>query len=345
MSKHALLSPSGAERWLNCPVSAKLSSCFTEERENEYTSAGTKAHALAEREIKKLVHQPLNEIDFEIEPDMHENIKFYINYITRQVDLDSSVVEVEKQVNLDWLNEEINIFGTADCIVLKDRKIDIFDLKYGIGHLVEDDSQLKLYALGVLGDYDADRITTHIFQPRRGHIQRKEYTKEELLGWFDNVALPAALRSLHQPFLAVSGPWCKFCAGCGYCREKKFFEEDFRIDTPLSKLSLEELRDEYLLLEKLDKRKKDLKEAIENELKTGQKIPGLVLKPSRGRRVWTDTESVEKLSHELGIKGEPLSPSKIEKKIGKKKFEELFSDYVEMKPGRETVQIEKFFQE
>ena len=45
MSAHAVLSPSGSHRWLNCTPSARLEQEF-DDRETEAAREGTAAHAL-----------------------------------------------------------------------------------------------------------------------------------------------------------------------------------------------------------------------------------------------------------------------------------------------------------
>ena len=47
MPKHALLSASGAHRWLECPPSARLEESF-EDRPSDSAKEGTLAHAIAE---------------------------------------------------------------------------------------------------------------------------------------------------------------------------------------------------------------------------------------------------------------------------------------------------------
>ena len=51
-SKHAVLSASGAHRWLHCNPSARLELEFAD-RETEAAAEGTAAHALAEHKLKK----------------------------------------------------------------------------------------------------------------------------------------------------------------------------------------------------------------------------------------------------------------------------------------------------
>ena len=46
--KHAVLSPSGAEKWVNCPGSARMEQVFKdEEQPSIYAAEGTAAHFLA----------------------------------------------------------------------------------------------------------------------------------------------------------------------------------------------------------------------------------------------------------------------------------------------------------
>jgi len=49
---HALLSASGAHRWLKCPGSARLEDKF-EDTASEFAAEGTLAHEIAELKIKK----------------------------------------------------------------------------------------------------------------------------------------------------------------------------------------------------------------------------------------------------------------------------------------------------
>jgi len=52
MSSHAVLSASGAHRWLNCLPSARLELEF-EDNESNSAAEGTAAHALAEHKLRK----------------------------------------------------------------------------------------------------------------------------------------------------------------------------------------------------------------------------------------------------------------------------------------------------
>ena len=68
-SKHAVLSASGAHRWLHCNPSARLELEFAD-RETEAAAEGTAAHALAEHKadfkyeiVFVIVRPPVHEYD------------------------------------------------------------------------------------------------------------------------------------------------------------------------------------------------------------------------------------------------------------------------------------------
>ena len=55
MGVHALLPPSAALRWMNCPPSARLEGEFPSAA-SEAAAEGTAAHALCEHKLRKLLH-------------------------------------------------------------------------------------------------------------------------------------------------------------------------------------------------------------------------------------------------------------------------------------------------
>ena len=50
-NKHAVLSASSSERWLNCPPSARLCENY-EDKGSDYAAEGTDAHTLCEFRLK-----------------------------------------------------------------------------------------------------------------------------------------------------------------------------------------------------------------------------------------------------------------------------------------------------
>ena len=57
MAKHAVLSASSSERWLNCPPSARLCEGY-EDKGSDYAAEGTDAHTLCEYRLKQALGIP-----------------------------------------------------------------------------------------------------------------------------------------------------------------------------------------------------------------------------------------------------------------------------------------------
>lgn len=66
--KHAVLSASSSERWLNCPPSARLCEAY-EDKGSDYAAEGTDAHALCEFRLKQALGIPAD--------DPIENLSWY----------------------------------------------------------------------------------------------------------------------------------------------------------------------------------------------------------------------------------------------------------------------------
>ena len=56
---HALLSASGADRWINCPPSARLEEQF-EDTTSDFAREGTLAHEIAELKLRKQFTEPMS---------------------------------------------------------------------------------------------------------------------------------------------------------------------------------------------------------------------------------------------------------------------------------------------
>ena len=56
-NKHAVLSASSSERWLNCPPSARLCENY-EDKGSDYAAEGTDAHTLCQFRLKQAPGMP-----------------------------------------------------------------------------------------------------------------------------------------------------------------------------------------------------------------------------------------------------------------------------------------------
>ena len=179
MPDHAILSASGAHRWLNCTPSARYELEF-EERTSDAAEEGSAAHALCEhklkRKLKKRSQRPVSEWD---DDEMEECTDDYVSFVLEQFAAakqrcNDPLILIEEHLDFSCYVPEG--FGTGDCVIIADDNLHIIDFKYGRGVLVnaENNPQMKLYALGALsvyeGIYDIDTVSMTIFQPRRDNV-------------------------------------------------------------------------------------------------------------------------------------------------------------------------------
>lgn len=165
---HALLSASGAHRWLACPPSALLGAQFPEE-ETDAAREGTLAHELCEIKLKNYFFaadygkRKMNK-DIKIlkenrlwQNEMMGHSDTYLDYIR------SATLSFEKQPyavvekRVDFSRYVPDGFGTADCILIGGQVLWVIDFKYGKspdGRVsARENPQLMLYALGAYEAY------------------------------------------------------------------------------------------------------------------------------------------------------------------------------------------------
>ena len=144
---HALLSASGASRWINCTPSARLEDEYGEKSTSEFAREGTLAHEIAELYLKLDVLGEIDNEDFEVfisekmaddkfNDEMLDMVPIYVDYCADEYKAASTesklaVIEIEQKLDLTEFVPES--FGTADCIIIKDDVMEVIDWKYGRG--------------------------------------------------------------------------------------------------------------------------------------------------------------------------------------------------------------------
>lgn len=184
MGKHAMLSASGSERWLACPPSAQLELQFPK-KTSSYAEEGTAAHELCKLTARYWLSE-ISEMEYENQlaefskgqyynAEMQECASDYGQFISETVkatrkDCPDAIVELEVK-GLDFSEWAPEGFGTGDCIIVADDKLEIIDFKYGKGVRVDavGNLQMRLYALGAIrlygALYDIKRVKMSIIQP------------------------------------------------------------------------------------------------------------------------------------------------------------------------------------
>lgn len=362
---HAVLSASGASRWLACTPSARLEEQFPDST-SEYAKEGTLAHEVCELKVRKnLIEQMPTRIyntklkklkENELwQDEMDKFTDAYLEYIQKLVHSYSCspAVMVEKKVDFSQYVPEG--FGTADCIVIAEGTMHIIDFKYGKGVAVsaENNPQMKLYALGAYLEYSMlypiEKIKMAIVQPRlENEASESEIFVAELMDWAENVVKPLAEKAYKGEGTYIAGNHCRFCRAKATCRERA------RMNLEASKfemragalLSDTEVGEALKMAQDLAKWAEDLKEYALTESLKGKIIPGWKAVEGRSVRAFKDTDLAIKTIVDSGIdeallyERKQLTLAQIEKLLGAKQFKELVGELVEKAPGKPTLVLE-----
>lgn len=353
MSKHAILSASGAHRWMNCTPSARLELEF-DDNSGEAAAEGTAAHALSEHKLRKALKmrskKPVSPYDSD-EMD---------NYTDGYVEFVLEVIEQAKQAcrdplilieqRLDFSKYVPEGFGTGDCLIIADGTLHIIDFKYGQGVLVsaEDNPQMKLYALGALdlfdGIYDIEMVSMTIYQPRRENVSTSTVSKENLYQWAEEVLKPKAELAFNGDGNYCPGEWCQFCRAAVKCRaraEAKMKLATFEFALP-PLLSDEEIADILSSIGDLTNWANEIiAYATDAAINHGKKWPGFKVVEGRSNRKYKDEEAVAEAAKNAGYrdiyKQSLITITEMEKLMGKSKFNEILGELVMKPPGKPTL--------
>ena len=350
---HALLSASSAHRWLECPPSAVANEAYPNQ-ETAFAHEGTLAHEVAEwvASGKSKNHTLDKGQDEGVTKEMLECAKEYADYIEEQKKSNDAIVLLEQRVDFSpWVPDG---FGTCDCIIIQDDTLTIIDYKYGQGVMVSatDNPQMKLYALGAMNDYgiamDVKKVELHIFQPRMNNISTDSLTVDELMDWAEKTVKPTAEKAIKGKGKYAPGEHCRFCQHGGKCRALTKLCTEY-LDThglrvALPVLAPHEVADVLRMEPMVTLWLKKVKEQAITTLMNGEELPGYKLVEGKlGNRKWADEQ---KVSESLRIAGyslmeitetKLLSPSQMDKAIGKKKVTELLDGLIERAPGAPTI--------
>ena len=355
---HSKFPPSAAERHLNCPPSLLLEEQCPKTT-NDAAEEGTYAHWVAENKLLALLGRPANndEPDFKgwNKADMDIYTDQYIDFIKAERDyLKAQIIIPERQVKFtNWVEGG---FGTSDCVVISEDTISIIDFKYGFGPVkVENNTQLKIYALGAVQEFgilcpDLKHIRISIFQPRISNIGTWELSYEDLIFWADNFVKPQAELALAGKGQHREGPWCKYCRAKALCPLKNANAQEVLAQMAATQnqslsdgaVSEDEIAKLLPQLESIEDWIKGVKEYALARAQEGKEWPGMELSSSRSSRSFTDTARVETVANQLGISDKIhetklLSVAQLEKVVGKKVFADNFAPLVTTTPGSPTL--------
>ena len=282
---HALLSPSGAKKWLTCSASLAC------EKDIPNTSGkaavtGTACHTISEIHLNQYIKGtalPLarevgayvldegkGQIKALISPmkgavlitaDMIEQVREYTDYCKAIIDV-ATYVKLEMRVNLTGVlhpgYEGVETFGTADLVAVQElanteeHMLIIGDLKTG-RHRVEakENKQLMLYALGVYRRlkrrYNITMVRLVIFQPYAGGASEWDISVEGL-ELFAKFAQKRALLALDAYYRGKKNLKASdFKPSVDGCQWCRFSEQCAARTKTVNAVLAEELEDDFAL--------------------------------------------------------------------------------------------------
>lgn len=343
---HAVLSPSGAHRWMACPGSVVLEE-GEPDSESEYAAEGTLAHALANHcltkkiDAKKVLMLSHKGKDETISGEMADYVQEYIDYVLEEAK--GHHLLLEQKLDLEWLTGEKGAKGTADMVVIEDggETLHVTDLKYGAGRFVDaqGNPQTRIYGLAALEQFevmgDFKHIKLGIHQPRMENVDEETLTVAELHAFADDIR--AAVRRVEQAkqsnsldgFLFPSKKTCQWCKAKAKCpalatEVVQATATDFDDVSQVELIEPINLAKAMSKIEMIEEWCKGVRGKVESELLAGRAVPGFKLVEGKlSNRAWLDETTVVKKALALGASEEDVqvtearSPTQMEKKLKK----------------------------
>lgn len=370
MSQHAVLAPSKAVRWMICTGGVAACAGITEDP-SIYADEGTAAHAVASAWLKgEPSVDPLAALKtfYATESDYIDAINYIDSYVLAiRNAAEGKILLVEQHMDMERWTSEVGGKGTADAIIidLPNRTIEVWDLKFGVGHVVwaAKNPQTMLYGLGALDMIEMiygriDKIKMVIFQPRRDHVDSETVIRAELLEFGKEsykagefaLSLVGQPKEVYEQHLHPTPEGCLFCPIAGICvaRQKQVRDSAFEKFTIVESGQIKYVTNpvdgpDWQTEEELDliadwvAARRDY---IYAQMRSGITNPNWKLILSRGgNRKFTDEDKVVKLLKSLKMKKEQIYEqhliplTKIEKLVPKGKWP-VFEALIDRTPGQ-----------
>ena len=358
--QHALLSASGAKRWMNCTPSARLEESFGKDNDSIYAQEGTLAHEFADAFLRKwnggLKTRSYNTLVKKLKenklysPEMDKEVEKYTSIVIEEFKVakkktKDAILSIEEKLDLtDYIEDG---FGTGDACIIADDTLIFRDLKYGKGLKVyaEENPQLMLYALGALAKfevfYDIKKVDLGVIQPRLDHFDTWTISVEDLKAWAAKEVIPSAKKAYAGEGLQVAGTWCQFCKVAPKCstlaaRNLEVIDDEFRDPHLLTDKQLIEV---YQKMDQISKWIKSVGSYMLKEALAGKPWEGLKIVEGRSNRKWVDEIKVAEELKALDYTEEQIMNIKlqgitaIEKLLGKKYFTTYLTEHVTKPKG------------
>lgn len=346
MSGHALLSPSGAAAWMACPGKLAMERGLPD-IPNDYSDEGTAAHVIAALCLDKGraamsyrgTRVDLGHRTWEVTESMCDYVQDYVDHIHSRITgfrlagARDVTLLVEVRVNFSAFVGQPDSYGTSDAVIIVEWpdgqiQVDVNDLKYGRGILVEVDGnpQLLTYALGAYDQFsvlgDITTISMAIHQPRLNNYSEWSITRETLLefgvrlGEAADVAV--AMYNNEIPLVATPGEeQCRFCKARATCPALHDYVTgtvavDFADPQALQVMETEKLDAMYPSLELVEIWTRGVRAEIERRALAGIPFANCkIVQGKRGNRAWRDPAQAEATLKSMRVRVDEMYETKL----------------------------------
>jgi Protein of unknown function (DUF2800) len=347
---HARLSASGAERWLNCPGSVKLSESMTQARKgiSTYADRGTALHKVSEEFFRDKrfnlnagecieIADDMGVRYYEVEEDDLEGVDLYTDFVDSYL-MNSVWHGIEIPLQLHDIHPDLG--GTADvCCLLYDGTLAVIDLKTGRGIMVDpkENPQMLQYGLGAY-NHLTDELRAKVTKIQLIVVQPWATLGEKIKIWDTDpafliehaVTLTLGVLAVEKGTTLRVGDWCRFCPARVSC--PALYKEMHETIVPAI-LEAEEVREVRLTPEAIgkvlatwpfiDSMVDGLRQYAKRLAEAGVDIPYMKLAPKRAHYIWEDEAYAAAYLNELGYSDDQIyeqkliSPAKASKLVGK----------------------------
>lgn len=360
-SKHALLSPSAAHRWMNC-TAAPLLEKDVEDKGSTFAEEGTLAHAYCAKKLKEFLGLSVDEEKYEIAQlseqyhsgEMDEYTDTYKTIVLEKFNAaraKTKDAQLLVEVKLDFSHYVPDAFGTSDAIIIADGVMEVIDFKYGKGVKVSavENPQMMIYALGAWDlfnfEYDIRKVRMTIVQPRIDNLSEFELNAADLINWAVDELQPKA-NEAYAGGKQKPGNWCQFCKVKPNCKAlSSMCIEAQQANPDPRKISKEVMESTILpLLSTFKTWLTGVEEYSLEQALSGVQYRGFKIVEGRSiRKITNPTAVMELLSKEGFAKEAYIKPTELrsitdlEKLIGKKRFCTICAEYINKPQGKPTL--------
>ena len=231
--KHALLSPSSADKWFKCPAMPTLAA-KVDYQVGLPAAVGTLIHSMTEQLLKGFLvdvtledywlgkTELVEEFEIIVDQDMIDCAKIYVDYVQDRAKRLNGKLLVEQKVRLQEISEDL--YGYADALIITPHKMCVIDLKTGKYPVSpEHNKQAMIYAIGALSRYGNEdtEVEITIVQPRAtwggGPIKTWTTSAEFLVNWAYDFLKPSVDACLEENPVYVYGDHCRWCNARSIC--------------------------------------------------------------------------------------------------------------------------------